>query len=257
MPQVAHQWNPADYARHSQGQEVLARELLTSLHLHPQEHVLDVGCGDGRMTAEIARMVPEGRVVGIDRSGEMVGFASEHFVLPHLSFQTADAASLPFDDEFDVVYSSAVLHWVQDHKSALAGIARSLRAGGRCLLQMGGKGNVVEMVKAFEQAGAKPSGFTYAFHGDDEYRGMVQKAGLIVDSVELIPKDMVHASRTALTGWIRTAWQPYHQDVPEERKNEFLESVTDRYAEAHPPDAEGAFHVLTVRLQVRAHKAGF
>jgi trans-aconitate methyltransferase len=253
MPQ-AHQWNPSDYARHSQGQEVLARELITSLNLRPQEHVLDIGCGDGRMTAEIARMVPEGRVVGIDRSPEMVAHAAQHFVRSNLSFQTADATTLPFDDEFDVLYSSAVLHWVQDQRAALAGIARSLRAGGRCLLQMGGKGNVAEMIKAFIHAGAKPSGFTYAFHGDDEYRGMVQDAGLIADSVELIPKDMVHASRAALTGWIRTAWQPYHRDVPEERKNEFLELVTDLYAEARPPDADGAFHVLTIRLQVQAHK---
>jgi trans-aconitate methyltransferase len=65
---------------------------------------------------------------------------------------------------------------------------------------------------------------------------------------------MVHASRAALTGWIRTAWHPYHRDVSDEQKTEFLELVTDRYAEAHPPDADGAFHVLTVRLQVRAHK---
>ncbi len=251
----SHQWNPADYARHSQGQEILARELITSLKLRPQEHVLDIGCGDGRMTAEIARMVPQGRVVGIDRSAEMVAHAAQHFVLPNLSFRTADAAALPFHDEFDVVYSSAVLHWVQDHKAALAGIARSLRPGGRCLLQMGGKGNVGEMIQAFERAGAKASGFTYAFHGDDEYRGMVQNAGLIVDNVELIPKDMVHASRAALTGWIRTAWQPYHRDVPETRKNEFLERVTDLYGEAHPADADGAFHVLTIRLQVEAHKA--
>jgi trans-aconitate 2-methyltransferase len=255
MPQVAHQWNPADYARHSKGQEVFARELIASLTLQPDEDVLDVGCGDGRMTSEIAKLVPAGRVVGVDRSAEMVAFAAEHFPFSNLSFQVADAAALPFHEQFDVVYSSAVLHWVQDHNAALTGIARSLRPGGRCLLQMGGNGNGVEMTKAFEWAGAKPTGFTYAFHGDEEYRGMVEAAGLRVDSVELIPKDMVHASRAALTGWLRTAWQPYHRHVPEDRKDAFLELVTDRFADVHPPDESGAFHVPMFRLQVRAHKA--
>jgi trans-aconitate 2-methyltransferase len=255
LPQIVHQWNPADYARHSQGQEVFARELIASLPLQSDEDVLDVGCGDGRMTSEIAKLVPAGRVVGVDRSAEMIAFAAENFRFSNLSFQVADAAALPFRDEFDVVYSSAVLHWVQDHKSALAGIARSLRPGCCCLLQMGGKGNGVEMTKAFERVGAKPTGFTYAFHGDEEYRGMVEAAGLLVDSVELVPKDMVHASRAALTGWLRTAWQPYHRHVPGDRKDAFLELVTDQFAEAHPPDEAGAFHVGMARLQVRAHKA--
>ncbi|HEX4487743.1 MAG TPA: methyltransferase domain-containing protein [Terriglobales bacterium] len=255
MPQVAHQWNPADYARHSQGQEVFARELIASLNLQPNEDVLDLGCGDGRMTAEIAKLAPAGRVVGVDRSGEMVAFAAENFYSSNLSFQVADAAALPFREEFDTVYSSAVLHWVPDHNAALAGIARSLRPGGRCLLQMGGKGNGVEMTRAFEQTGAKPSGFTYAFHGAEEYRGMVEAAGLVADSVALIPKDMLHSSLAALTGWLRTAWQPYHRDIPEEHKASFLETVTHRYAQAHPAEPDGAFHVLMMRLQVRAHKA--
>jgi trans-aconitate 2-methyltransferase len=209
------------------------------------------------MTAEIAKLVPAGRVLGIDLATEMVEFALQHFPaskFPNLSFQTADAAALPFHREFDVVYSSAALHWVRDHQSVLAGIARSLRPGGRCLLQMGGKGNGVEVIEAFEKAGVKLSGFSYAFHAEAEYRRLLEEAGLIVDSVELRAKDMVHPTREAFTGWIRTAWLPYHQHVPTERKGAFLESVTDRFADAHPPDEGGAFRVRMVRLQVRAHQ---
>ena len=77
MPKLVHQWNPADYARHSQGQERLARELLRLLNPQPYESVLDVGCGDGRMTFEIAKLARQ--VVGIDRSPEMVAFASPEF----------------------------------------------------------------------------------------------------------------------------------------------------------------------------------
>ena len=72
MPKLVHQWNPADYVRHSQGQERFARELLTLLNPQPYESVLDVGCGDGRMTFEIAKLARQ--VVGIDRSPESVSF---------------------------------------------------------------------------------------------------------------------------------------------------------------------------------------
>jgi len=256
MPKLVHQWNPADYVRHSQGQERFARELLTLLNPQPYESVLDVGCGDGRMTFEIAKLARQ--VVGIDRSPEMVAFASRNFPerkFHNLSFRTADAAALPFRGEFEVVYSSAVLHWVQDHESALAGIARSLRCGGRCLLQMGGKGNSDEVIRIFEDAGVRPQQFTYAFFSPDEYRPKLEKAGLTASSVELIPRDMVHANRAAFTGWLRTAWQPYHRHVPEGQRDQFLEKITDLFAAVHPPDANGAFHVQAVRLQVSARKA--
>lgn len=257
MPQAADQWNPADYARHSRGQELWARELLSSLNMQPHQSILDVGCGDGRMTSEIAKLVPAGRAVGIDRSPEMVEFVAQHFPasrFPNLSFQTVDAAALSFRGEFDVAYSSVALHWVRDHRSVLAGIARSLRPGGRSVLQMGGQGNGIEVIEAFEEAGGQLSEFPYTFHADQEYRGLLEEAGLVVDSAELVPKDMVHLTRQAFTGWIRTAWLPYHQHISAGQKSAFHESVTDRFAEAHPPDAGGAFHVRMVRLQVRARK---
>ena len=96
----------------------------------------------------------------------------------NLSFRTADATALPFRGEFEVVYSSAVLHWVRDHESGLAGIASSLRSGGRCLLQMGGKGNSAEVIRIFEDAGVRPPQFTYAFLSPDQYRPQVGKGWL-------------------------------------------------------------------------------
>ena len=153
MTNPAHPWNPADYARHSQGQERWAKELFTLLAPKPDESILDVGCGDGRNTAELARLVSQGRVVGVDRSPEMVAYATEHFSpaqFPNLIFLGADASALPFHAEFEAVFSNAVLHWVLNHKPVLAGFARSLRPGGRCVLQMGGKGNGDEVVAAVE-----------------------------------------------------------------------------------------------------------
>ena len=265
MTNPAHQWNPTDYAQHSQGQERWAKELFALLAPQPDESILDLGCGDGRHTAELSRLVPGGRVVGVDRSPDMVAYANEHFPptqFPNLTFREADAGALPFHAEFDAVFSNAVLHWVLYHRPVLAGVARSLRPGGRCVLQMGGKGNGDEVVAAIEdclrdakwRAEWRPRDSHYGFHGTDEYRKWLLEAGLSADSVELIEKDMVHESRAAFTGWLRTAWHPYTTRVPEELREEFLQAATSRYLRDQPADAEGRVHVRMMRLQVLAHK---
>jgi len=265
MQTIAHQWNPADYARHSKGQERWAKELLELLSPRAHESILDIGCGDGRITAEIAELVSSGRVVGVDRSEDMVRFAQEHFPrreFENLEFMQADASALPFAGEFDAIFSNAALHWVLDHRPVLAGIARSLKVNGRCVLQMGGKANGNQVIAALEdclsdakwQAEWRPREAHYGFHGTEEYREWMKEVGLAADSVELIDKDMVHESRAAFTGWLRTAWHPYTTRVQTAKREEFLEAVTERYLQQHPADAAGAVHVRMVRLQVLAHK---
>ena len=261
---MSYAWNAADYARHSAGQEKWARELIERAGFAPDDRVLDVGCGDGRITAAIASLVPQGSVLGVDLSPDMVRHAAEHFppaAHPNLAFRQGDARTLTFDHAFTFVFSNAVLHWVRDHRPIIAGISRALAPGGRILLQMGGRGMAAEVIRAFTEVARTSAwsryyeGFesTYGFHGDDEYRVWLEEAGLEADRVELIPKDMVHADRAAFIGWLRTAWHPYTSPVPADRRDELLEQAADRYLEAHPPDADGRVHVQAIRLEVQAH----
>ncbi len=90
-------WNAADYAANSAAQQIWARELIAQLQLRGNEHVLDVGCGDGKVTAELARAVPKGSVTGIDTSPEMIRFARKTFFPgkhPNLDFQICDAQKI-------------------------------------------------------------------------------------------------------------------------------------------------------------------
>ena len=92
-------WDAKDYARHSSTQQTWARELISKLKLNGCESVLDVGCGDGKITAEIAGYVPDGTVVGVDSSKEMIELARVDFAknkYPNLSFQVIDARQLAF-----------------------------------------------------------------------------------------------------------------------------------------------------------------
>lgn len=258
-------WNAKDYAKHSSAQQEWARELIVKLDLKGNEHVLDIGCGDGKITAEIAGYVPDGGVVGIDSSEEMIELARESFVNdknPHLSFQVCDAGDLPFQDQFDVIFSNATLHWIRDHKPVLAGIERGLKPGGRILLQMGGKGNAAAILSIVEELMEEDEWkgyftdfqFSFGFYGSEEYTKWINEAGLVPVRVELIPKVMSYDHRDGLTGWVRTTWLPYIERVPDEKQEEFITTLVDRYIMRNRSDNEDKIRVHMMRLEVEALK---
>jgi trans-aconitate 2-methyltransferase len=142
------QWNPELYqASHSWAWEY-GRDLLQFLAPKPGERILDVGCGTGQLTFEISASGAE--AIGIDASAEMVEAARKNF--PELRFELGDAAAMRFDGQFDAVFSNAALHWVTDQKGAIAAIARALKPGGRFVFEMGGYGNIREILRASDQA---------------------------------------------------------------------------------------------------------
>jgi trans-aconitate 2-methyltransferase len=258
-------WNAQDYQKSSSEQQKWARDLISRLRLRGDETVLDVGSGDGKVTAEIASLLPVGRIVGIDTSGEMVRLASETFppeAHPNLIFLLKDAADLDFEEAFDLVFSNATLHWVIDHRPVLEGIRRALRPCGKMVMQMGGRGNAAGLIETLDALAAAPKWapyfeefvFPYGFHGDDEYRIWVERAGLEPLRVELLPRDMVHPDREALTAWIRTTWLPYTQRLPELMQPAFIGDLVERYLDRHPADDDGTIHVAMVRLEVEAEK---
>jgi trans-aconitate methyltransferase len=251
------QWDAADYAKSSAAQQKWARELIAKLHLTGSERVLDLGCGDGKVTAELAALAAS--VLGVDNSPEMVALAEGTHQAANLRFMQADARSLPFENEFDVVFSNATLHWVKDHAPVLAGIKRALVPGGRILLQMGGYGNAAQVVTAVDTVRSRPQWaaffdgfeFPYGFYAPEEYRAWLIAAGLTPVRVELIPKDTTHADRAAFEGWFRTTWIPYTQRVPETQRAAFITEVVDTYLEQNP-STQGEVHVLMIRLEVEA-----
>ncbi|MCC7146303.1 MAG: methyltransferase domain-containing protein [Phycisphaeraceae bacterium] len=257
------QWNAGDYAAHSSAQEAWAAALMDSLQLRGHETVLDIGCGDGKITAKIAGLLPQGRVVGVDQSPQMLEFAREkHGHKANLSFAAADARVLGFQEEFDVVFSNACLHWVVYHGPVVAGIARALKGGGRFVLSMGGRGNAAAVIRVVDDVCRTDRWrkyfadfkFPYGFHGPEDYRVWARQAGLVVDRAELAPKDMVHESQEKLAGWFRSTWLPYTQCVPVERREALVADLVERCTQAVGTDEGGAIHVPMVRLEVEGYK---
>lgn len=264
-----YKWDAEDYHKSSAEQQKWAKELLSKLSLKGDESILDIGCGDGKITAEIANLLPHGLVVGIDNSEEMINFAKEKFPkekYPNLTFILLDARNL-INNEFnllnklDVVFSNAALHWVVDHLPVLEGIKKCLKPSGKILLQMGGKGNaseileVIDSIKSNEEKWNKyfeNFSFPYGFYDAEEYSRLLESVGLSVKKIELIPKDMVQIGKEGLAAWIRTTWLPYIQRVPENLRDEFINEIVTNYIETHPLDNEGFVHIKMMRLEVEA-----
>lgn len=259
-------WNAADYAVHSSAQQAWARELIAKLGLEGHETVLDLGCGDGKVTAEIACQLADGTVLGVDSSTDMIELARKECMQkqhPNLSFKLGDARRLGFKEEFDVVFSNAALHWVKDHEPVLSGLYKSLRQNGRVLLQMGGKGNAAAMLTTLQTLMARKDwaqyfsdfAFPYGFYEPEQYREWLGHAGFKPIRVELIPKDMVYKEIEGLAGWIRTTWLPYTSRIPTNLRNEFISQLIEEYIEGYPLDSGGRVHLAMVRLEVEAVKA--
>jgi trans-aconitate 2-methyltransferase len=254
-----HGWDPAAYAAHSAPQASWARELVSRTALAGHERVLDVGCGDGRITAEMARAVSGGFVVGVDSSPAMIEFARRNFRpdrFPNLEFRIMDARHLRLERRVDLVFSSSVLHWVDDHPAFLEGAAASLNEGGRLLVSCGGKGNAQEVFLAFRSTMRlkqwrpffrrihKP----YFFHAPDDYRRWLPRSGFKAVKIGLAPKDAVYEGREGFAAWLRTTWLPYTERVPAGDREEFISAVVDHYLARHPADRTGGRGRLRERL---------
>jgi trans-aconitate methyltransferase len=261
-------WNAADYAANSVVQQIWARELITRLHLFGDEHILDVGCGDGKVTAEIARAVPNGIVVGVDASSEMIAFAKKTFSTEknhNLNFQVCDAreiSSKKLGNDFAVVFSNAALHWVDDHEKFLCGAASVLKSGGRLVISCGGKGNAQDVFVALRPEMrlqrwrkfflAMPT--PYFFYAPSDYEKWLPKFGFKIISLKLAPKDATYPGADGFATWLRTTWIPYVQRIPEKEREEFISAVTQRYVAKNPPDTDDKVHVKMVRLEIDAVK---
>ena len=268
MSTTAHssaKWNAADYAANSAVQQTWARELIARLSLRGDEHILDVGCGDGKVTAELARAVPRGCVTGTDASEEMIAFATAAFPRQkksNLKFQVMDARHLAFAGQFDLVFSNAALHWVDDHQAILRGASAALKSGGRLVVSGGGKGNAHDVFLALrpemrlkkwrEFFRRMPS--PYHFYAPADYEKWLPKSGFKIQKVLLAPKDAPYAGAAGFATWLRTTWIPYAQRVPENLREEFIAAVTSRFLAKHPPDPSGQVRVRMVRLEIDAIK---
>ena len=194
----------------------------------PGERILDLGCGTGHLTAEIAAV--GALTVGIDQSADMIAQARRQF--PDLRFEVCDAREIPFTGEFDAVFSNAALHWIPEAEKVIRGVARALKPSGRFVAEMGGKGNIRRLVEAIAGAcrvvgldsGAATEAWYYPSIG--EYSGLLEKHGLEVRQAALFERPTrLEDGEKGLEAWLRMFRRVILDRLPAAEQNAFLREV--------------------------------
>ncbi len=232
------EWDASDYARQSSLQKAVAEEQLSRLTLEGGEQVLDVGCGDGKLTAEIAARLPRGSALGVDPSQDMVGFASKHFgARENLRFEVADARRLPYRERFDLVLSFNALHWVPEQDQALGSIRAALKPQGRAWLRFVPKGKRKSLEHCIEDVRARPgwAGYFEEFRKPyihvvpEEYRALAEGLGLRVYRLEVRDKAWDFKTREGFEAFAYATFVEWTRRLPKERWHEFIVEVLDLY----------------------------
>jgi len=173
-----HQWDAKLYDNKHYFVSQLATNLIELLSPQNQECILDLGCGTGYLTHKIATSGAE--VLGIDSAASMISQARENY--RSLNFEVADATNLQFTEQFDAVFSNAVLHWIKEPEKVIAGIWRALKPGGRFVAEFGGKGNVKSIITAVYNAigatGYPVDVNPWYFPSISEYGTLLEQQGL-------------------------------------------------------------------------------
>lgn len=242
-------WDPRQYARNARFVSDSGRDLIEWLDPGPGERVLDLGCGDGALTEQLAARGCV--VVGVDSSPEQVAAARARGI----DARVARAEDLLFEGEFDAVFSNAVLHWIRDVPAVLGSVHRALRPGGRFVADMGGAGNVRSVRSAMHAAlrrrSVDPSAVDpWIFPTEAEYRGHLEAAGFRVERIE-------HFARPTelpgdLSDWIETFARPFLAALPIAERRSFIDEVTAATRDELWRD--GRWVADYVRLRFVAHR---
>jgi trans-aconitate methyltransferase len=196
-------WNAEQYGRVGAFVHQLAGGVVEWLAPRTGERILDLGCGDGQLTTQLAT---SGAIVtGVDASMEMVAAARSHGI----DAVEASAECLPFPDaSFDAIFSNAALHWVRDQDAMMAEVHRVLRPCGRFVAEMGGHGNIAAIRVALMAVLAR-HGYADAEDGvnyyptPESYRRLLEQHGFAVERIELIPRP-TPLGEGGMAGWLRT-----------------------------------------------------
>ena len=243
-------WDPNRYAENVRFVSELGKGVVELLAPQPGERILDLGCGDGVLTKQLASLGCD--VLGVDASREMVEATRAQGV----EAQVMDGQKLHFENEFDAVFSNAALHWMKRPDAVIAGVAAALKPGGRFVAEFGGGDNVAQVVNALSESlasrGIDADGFNpWYFPSPEDYKKRLVRHGFVVNYLDLferptpLPGDVV--------AWLETFAQSFTAAIAAEQRAGFLEEVRENLSPALF-DAGKGWSVDYVRLRFAATK---
>jgi len=180
-------WDADNYNKHADFVSNLAFPVVDLLNPQKNERILDLGCGDGTLALEIEKFST--KVIAVDLSESMVKKTKEKGIEAYVM----SAIELPFYNEFNAVFSNAVLHWVKEPETAIKKISAALKSGGRFIAEFGGYGNIKYLTDAMQEVFDRHEEYgefknPWYFPKETEYKELLEANGLKIDYIELIPR---------------------------------------------------------------------
>ena len=256
-----HEWDAQAYQRLSEPQFAWGLRVLERLPLDGTETVVDAGCGSGRLTMVVAKRLPRGHVIAVDRSANMIAEARGRIAAlgDRVSFVCADLTTFVTERRVDAVFSTATFHWLHDHDRLFESVASSLVDGGRLVAQCGGDGNlerfhgIAEEVYRSERFARWFDDFepTWNFQPPDATAARLRASGFVDVRCALLPAPTPFPDRPTFAEFVRTVVLRAHlARLPDEEvRKELIEAVVERVA------SSGALLLDYVRLDIDARRA--
>ena len=256
----SYDFDPDEYHLASGHQKEWGNRLIDELHLKGDEVILDLGCGEGTLTARLATLVPKGGVVGMDSSVQMIQ-AAKGLETSNLKFLCRDIDDLDFHLGFDVIFSNASLHWVRDHDRLLRNVHEALKEGGMARFNFAGDGNcpnflsVVRELMASEEYSSYFEAFIWPWYMPtvSAYQDQVGSTGLFEYRVwgETVDRRF---SASELTGWIeQPSLVPLLEQLPGDTKQSFRDDVVAEMLQRTRQD-DGCYLETFRRINLLARK---
>src|ERR1700723_2785128 len=215
-------WDASQYADNGRFVALLAESLVEALNPKAGERILDLGCGDGYLTQRLA--ASGAIVVGVDTSPQMVAAAKERGV----DARCVSGEALPFDRQFDAVFSNAALHWMRDQDAVFQGVHRALKPGGRFVAECGGQGNIaairVALLAVLTARGIPPERIeNNKFFSPAEYRARLERQGFLVEEITLTPRPTPLS--TGMAAWLETFRRSVLERLPAEERPAAVDEI--------------------------------
>lgn len=219
------EWNSTLYDKKHDFVAEYGKGLLEFVPKNDEQIILDLGCGTGILTVQLADLC--NRIVGVDGSQSMIDKAKKEF--SNIEFKVCDALTLPFKNEFDVVFSNAVFHWISDHDTLLKNIHKVLKVQGVLVCEFGAKGNIATIEDAFVKA-CGSLGYDYEpkfnFPTVGDFGKLLESNGFVIDRIYDYDRPTVlKDNEQGLVNWMKQFFASELAVMPEDVQAMVFEKV--------------------------------
>ena len=219
------EWNAVLYDNKHDFVAEYGKGLLEFVPENKKQSILDLGCGTGTLTAQLENLSEN--VIGVDSSENMIKKAQSQY--PDIEFMVCDALALPFENQFDIVFSNAVFHWIADHDMLLKNVRKVLKENGLLVCEFGADGNITAIEKAFMQV-CSDSGYKYHpkfnFPTTEYFADLLKRNGLIIDKVYDYDRPTpLKDGEQGLVNWMKQFFASDLEVMPEKLQSEIMKKV--------------------------------